>query len=86
MSESIEVRTGRLTDAELLTLRGTYAAMSLSEPSRTVSAWYAHLARAIDGVLEGRVLEWVGILNDPAVPPSWEIAVDTLPAEGGDCR
>jgi hypothetical protein len=86
MRESIDVNTARLTDAELRTLRGTYAAMSLSESSRTVSAWYAQLARAIDGVLTGRVLEWVGILNDSAVPPSWQIAVDTLPPEGGECR
>jgi hypothetical protein len=86
MRELIDVNTARLTDAELRTLRGTYAAMSLSEPSRTVAAWYAQLARAIDGVLTGRVLEWVDFLNDPVVPPSWQVAVDTLPPEGGECR
>jgi hypothetical protein len=69
VSESIEVRTDRLTDAELRTLRGTYAAMSLAEPSRTVSAWYADLARAIDKALSMRVFEWASLVQAADLPP-----------------
>jgi hypothetical protein len=70
VSESIEVSTARLTDVELRTLRGTYAAMSLAEPSRTVSAWYADLAHAIDRALSARVFEWANLVHAATLPPT----------------
>jgi hypothetical protein len=46
--------------------------------SRPVACFYADAALGLRAVLAGRERQWLDLLADPVVPPSWEVAVDAL--------
>ena len=81
-ADKLHADAHRLTDAEVRTLRGTYQAMSEDpELSRPVREWYGQLAEGMASVLSARCWQWAEVLSDPAVPPSWEVAVAALPPD-----
>ncbi len=85
--DDLTLSASKLTDAQVRLLRDTFAQMACDPvDGRSVQKFYADAAINLNAVLERRAWQWVRLLSDPAVPPSWQVAVDTLPPEGGDCR
>ncbi len=77
--DDVRVSAARLPDGELRTLLVTYGGMAEDEAlSGTLRGWYADLACAVAAVLSVRVLQWSRLSADPAVPPSWDVAVKAL--------
>lgn len=82
MTDTVWVTTDRLTDTEVRVLRDTYRQMAADDDlPRPLRRWYALLADAMADVLSARVLEFAAVVADPAVPPSWEVAVAALRPE-----
>ncbi len=87
MSEHVRVNVEPLTEAELQLLAEAFRGMALDGSlTRPVACFYADAALGLRAVLAGRERQWLDVLADPAVPPSWEQAVATLPPKGPDER
>jgi hypothetical protein len=79
MADVIRVAAERLDESQLRHLRDTYAGLSVSgDLPDWQRRWYADLAHALNAKLGDRVMEWASVLDDPAVPPSWDVAVAAL--------
>ncbi len=80
--DDVLVSAARLTDREVEVLRGAYTGMA-DDPKHSgpVRDWYAQLAGSLGLVQRLRFWQWAAILSDPAVPPSWAVAVAALPPE-----
>ncbi len=82
MSEHVRVNVEPLTEAELQLLAEAFRGMALDGSlSRPVACFYADAALGLRAVLAGRERQWLDLLADPAVPPSWQVAVDALRPE-----
>ncbi len=80
--DDVALSVARLPDSELRLLQRTYAEMAVDAAlSATLRAWYFDVSVSLAAVLSSRVLQWSRISADPAVPPSWAVAVAALRPE-----
>jgi hypothetical protein len=85
MRDEITVAVDRLTDGQLDELARTYERFAaVGDFPEWGRRWYSDLAASIRQRQQGRAIEWLCILDDPAVPPSWDVAVAALPADNGE--
>jgi hypothetical protein len=80
--DDVVVPVDRLTDGQLRELAATYEQCAeFGDFPEWGRRWYRDLAAGIRGTLTTRTTVWLCLLADPAVPPSWDVAVAALPPE-----
>jgi hypothetical protein len=81
MRDEIHIPIDRLDESQMRQLMNTYASCAEGDFPEWGKRWYASLADALGQALQVRAMQWLGVLSDPAVPPSWDVAVSALPPE-----